>query len=49
MRCRICNADHAEYDPVDNNWYCSDCLDVIQDTLSEYPEIEELDEYVPED
>jgi hypothetical protein len=46
MRCRICNTDHARYDPVDNNWYCEDCLDSIADVLMEYPEIEGLtDDY----
>lgn len=49
MRCRVCDADHAKYDPVDNNFYCEDCLDVIQEVLSEYPEIEGIVEETEDD
>ena len=42
MRCRICDANHAKYDSLDNNWYCEDCLDSISDVLMEYPEVEGL-------
>ena len=45
MRCRICNQDHAEYDPVDNNWYCQDCRDVFEEVLSEYDDLEEEELY----
>ena len=41
MRCRICNADHAYYDPFDQQWYCQECIDVVTETLFEYPEDEE--------
>lgn len=43
MRCVICNQDHATHDPMDNNWYCQECFDSIEDTLNEYEDLEEFE------
>jgi transcription initiation factor TFIIIB Brf1 subunit/transcription initiation factor TFIIB len=42
VRCICCNSDKAEYDPVDNNWYCQECMEVISETLLEYEELEDI-------
>ena len=50
MRCSICDTilDTVQLDRYDNIKPCTDCQTVIKDTLSEFDEVESVEEEVDE-
>lgn len=45
MRCRCCDSPQAKFIHHYDEWYCEECLDSIEDVISEDEDLEELDEW----
>jgi uncharacterized Zn ribbon protein len=46
MRCKACNSEEAVWDGHD--YYCEECLEAIDETLSEF-DLFELEEFIHEE
>lgn len=41
MHCRCCDSMDARRIDYYEEWYCDECLEVIEDTLNEYEDLED--------